>query len=309
MFSGASNLADGVDKAFVFIFSVSIILILGLTAVMIYALIRFNKKRNKEARQFTGSVKLEIIWTVIPLIIVLVMFYYGWQGFKPMRKVPDDAMEINAIGRMWEWEFDYGNNKINKDTLVLPLNKAVKLNLISEDVNHSLFIPAFRIKEDVVPGYHNYMWFIPTKIGDYDILCAEYCGTLHSAMLGKAIVKPQEEFDQWLADLKETDKNSVPPGLKILKDNGCLACHSLDGSRLVGPSFKGLYNSERTVMAKDGEKTITATDEYIKSSILSPNEDVVKSFPKGVMQDYTGVITDEDIANITDYLKSIGEQK
>ena len=307
MFSGASNLAEGVDKAFAVIFSISIFLLIGLTAVMIYSLIRFNNKRNPVARQFTGSVKLEIIWTVIPLIIVMVTFYYGWQGFKPMRDVPDDAMEITTIGRMWEWEFDYGDNKIIKDTLVLPLNKAVKLNLISEDVNHSFFIPAFRVKEDVVPGYDNYMWFIPTREGVYDILCTEYCGLLHSGMLGKAVVKPQDEFERWLADFKISDTKSEPAGLKILKDNGCIACHSLDGTRLVGPSFKGLYNSEKTVDTNDGEKMITVLEEYIRSSIYKPDDEVVNGYPKGIMQSYEKVISEEEINQITEYLKTIGK--
>lgn len=273
---------------------------------MVWSLIRFNKKRHKEAMQFSGSVKLEIIWTVIPFIIVMVMFYVGWQGFKPMRIVPKDAMEINATGRMWEFEFNYGDGKISKDTLVLPLNKPIKLNLFSEDVNHSLFIPAFRLKEDMVPGYNNYMWFIPTKEGVYDIFCAEYCGLRHSGMLGKAVVKPESDYNKWLSELKITDKSKEPAGLTILKNNACLSCHSLDGSRLVGPSLKGLYGSERTVITENGETTITAMEEYVKNSIYDPNKEVVKGFNKGLMQSYKEVVTEEDIEKITEYLKTIG---
>ncbi len=307
MFSGASNLADGVDKAFAVIFGISIFLLILITAVMVWSLFRFNKKRHKEAMQFSGSVKLEITWIVIPFIIVLIMFYYGWQGFKPMRNVPKDAMEINAIGRMWEFEFNYGNGKISKDTLVLPLNKAIKLNLISEDVNHSLFIPAFRLKEDMVPGYDNYMWFIPTKEGTFDILCAEYCGLLHSGMLGKAVVKAEPDYDNWLANLTITDRNAEPEGLTILKDNSCLSCHSLDGSKLIGPSFKGLYGSERTVVTENGETTtITAMEEYVKSSIYEPNKEVVKGFNKGLMQSYIDVVSEEEVDKISEYLKTIG---
>ena len=223
-----------------------------------------------------------------------------------MRNVPKDAMEINAIGRMWEFEFDYGDGKISKDTLVLPLGKAIKLNLISEDVNHSLFIPAFRIKEDMVPGYNNFMWFIPTKEGSFDILCAEYCGLMHSAMLGKAVVKSEQEYTNWLAELKITDKNAEPAGLKILKENSCLSCHSLDGSRLVGPSFKGLYGSDKTVETDAGEQTVEAMEEYIKDAIFNPNKEVVKGYPKGVMQPYTDVVSEEDVEKITEYLKTIG---
>lgn len=304
MFSGASNLADGVDKTFIFIFAIAFIFIIGITIFMIYTVIHFNRKKNKPAQQFTGSVKLEIIWTVIPLILVLIMFYYGWKGFAPMRKVPKDAMEITAIGRMWEWEFDYGNGKTSKD-LVIPLNKAVKLNLVSEDVNHSLSIPAFRVKEDVIPGYDNYLWFTPTYIGNYDVYCAEYCGLLHSNMLAKAKVVEQEEYDKWFANLEAQKPQQDLEGLTILKENGCLACHSLDGQKLVGPSFKGLYGSENVVITDEGEKTIQALEAYIKSSIYEPNKEVVKGYAKGLMQSYTDVISEEDVAKITEYLKTI----
>lgn len=305
MYSGASNLADGVDKAFVFIFAISFIFIIGLTAFMIFTVIRFNRKKNKPAQQFTGSVKLEIIWTVIPLVLVLMMFYYGWMGFAPMRKVPKDAMAINAIGRMWEWEFDYGNGKLSKE-LVIPVDKPVRLNLISEDVNHSLFIPAFRVKEDVVPGYDNYLWFTPTYVGEYDILCTEYCGLLHASMVSKAKVVSLEDYEKWLENLVATGNVPLPEGHAILKNNGCFACHSLDGTKLVGPSFKGLYGSERVVVTADGEKTVQALDEYIRTSIYEPDKEVVKGYNKGLMQAYNKLVSEEDIVKINEYLKTIG---
>ncbi|MFC0878143.1 cytochrome c oxidase subunit II [Saccharicrinis sp. FJH2] len=308
MFSGASNLAEGVDRTFIFIFSVAFLFIIGITIFMIYTVIHFNRKKNKPARQFTGNVKLEVIWTVIPLILVLIMFYYGWKGFAPMRKVPKGAMEITAIGRMWEWEFDYGNGKKSKD-LVVPLNKPVKLNLVSEDVNHSLFIPAFRVKEDVVPGYDNYLWFTPTYIGNYDVLCAEYCGLLHSNMLAKAKVVSQEDYDNWFSNLAAVDTTKAENnGLAILKKNGCLACHSLDGSKLVGPSFKGLYGHDAVVITDQGEQTIKALDDYIKSSIYEPNKEIVKGYNKGLMQSYKDIISEDEVAQITEYLKTISEQ-
>jgi cytochrome c oxidase subunit 2 len=238
MFGGASNLAQGVDNAFIFIFAVAFFFIIGISAFMIYTLVKFRRSKHLEAAQFTGSWKLETLWTVVPLILVLLMFYYGWVGFAPMRQVPDDAMRITAIGRMWEWEFDYGDGKLSKE-LVIPVNKPVRLDLVSQDVNHSLFIPAFRVKEDVVPGYDNYLWFTPYYIGDYEILCTEYCGLLHSSMTSKTRVLSQEEFDSWLDNLEATGNIPDPEGLVLLKENGCLACHSLDGTKLVGPHLKG----------------------------------------------------------------------
>jgi cytochrome c oxidase subunit 2 len=304
MFSGASNLAEGVDKTFIFIFTIAFIFIMGITVFMIYTVIKYSRKKNTKAKQFRGSTKLEIIWTAVPLILVLLMFYYGWVGFSPMRNVPDDAMRITAIGRMWEWEFDYGDGKLSKE-LVIPVNKPVRLDLVSEDVNHSLFIPAFRVKEDVVPGYDNYLWFTPYYIGDYEVLCTEYCGLLHSSMVSKTRVVEQDTFDKWFAGLESTGEIPDPPGLVLLRETGCLACHSLDGSRLVGPSFKGIYGSVNTVITGGEERTVTVDDEYLKSSITEPDNDIVKGYSKGLMQSYSDELTDEEIDLIIEYLGTL----
>jgi cytochrome c oxidase subunit II len=308
MFSGASNLAAGVDRAFVFIFSVAFIFIVGITTFMIYMVIKFNRKKGKPARQFSGSTILEIIWTGVPLILVLLMFYIGWVGFAPMRKPPKDAMIVKAIGRKWEWEFDYGNGMKSKE-LVLPVGKAVKIDLVSEDINHSFFIPAFRVKEDVIPGYDNFLWFIPNYIGNYEILCSEYCGLLHSSMLSTARIITQEEYDKWFEDLKKTGIQPDHPGLVLLRNTGCLACHSIDGSKLVGPSFKGLYGSVRTVLEGNTEKTVTADNAYINESVYEPEKQIVKGFNKGLMKSYKGTLPESDLETIIGYLKTLSEQK
>lgn len=304
MFGGASNLAEGVDKAFVFIFTISFIFIIGLTLLMIYILIRYRRSKVKEAMQFTGSIKLEILWTIIPLILVLLMFYYGWVGFAPMRKVPDDALRIKTIGRMWEWEFDYGQGKLSK-ILVIPVNKPIRLDLISEDVNHSLFIPAFRVKEDVVPGYDNWLWFTPLYPGEYEIMCTEYCGLLHYDMVTRARVVEQEEFDEWLENLEATGLIPDHPGLAVLKKNGCMACHSLDGTKLVGPTFKNLYNSQKTILIGREESVVLADDEYITRAIYQPNDEIVKGYSRGLMNSYEKLISPEEIQLIIEYLKTL----
>jgi cytochrome c oxidase subunit 2 len=236
----------------------------------------------------------------------MVMFWFGWKGFAPMRNVPEGAMEISAIGRMWEWEFDYGNNLKSKD-LVLPINKPVKILLKSEDVNHSLFIPAFRVKEDVIPGYDNYLWFIPTIIGEYEILCTEYCGLLHSSMLAKAKIMEEADYEKWLAEFKATGPLSEPDGYLLLRNTGCIACHSLDGNKLVGPSFKGLYGSQKVVTNTSGRTSITADDAYIIRSINEPDVEIVEGYSKGLMQSYSDMLSEEDLKIIIDYLKTIGE--
>lgn len=304
MYSGASNFVEGVDTAFLFILGISVFFLIGITTVMIYFLFKYSRKKNKNPSQFEGSVKLEVIWTAIPLILVLLMFYYGWVGFAPMRQVPDDAMRIKVTGKMWQWIFEYENGKTSLD-LVIPINKPVRLDLFSPDVNHSLFIPAFRVKEDVVPGYDNYLWFTPYYIGDYEILCAEYCGLMHSYMTAKAKVVTQEEFDTWIADFTPAEKQEDHPGLLVINANACTACHSLDGTRLVGSSFKDLWGSKKIVLEGSTEKEITVDADYIKRSIYDPDAQVVKDFNKGLMRSYKGVISEEDLDKIVEYLKTL----
>jgi cytochrome c oxidase subunit II len=308
LFNEGSNLAGAVDRAFIFIFGIAILFTVAIVALMIYILIHFSRKRNKNPQQFSGNTKLEIIWTIIPLIIVLAMFYYGWVGFAPMREVPADAMQIKVVGRMWKWEFDYGNGKISNE-LVVPYQRNVKLNLVSVDVNHSLFIPAFRVKEDVIPGYNNYLWFRPVLKGTFDIYCSEYCGLAHSGMLAKAVVLDSLDFKKWLADLKVTGNLPDHPGLAIIKANACITCHSLDGSKIIGPSFKGLYGRKSIVVTDAGEKEIETTDDYIKRSIVDPNAEIVKGYPKGLMQSYKEKISADDLNKIVDYFKTAEEKK
>lgn len=300
--SGASNFVQGVDLTFIIILGISVFFLVSITAVMIYFVIRYSRKRNPKATNIAGNNTLEIAWTVIPLILVLVMFYFGWLGFRPMRNVPEGAIQVKAIGQMWSWIFEYENGKKSAE-LIVPLNKPVKLNLFSRDVIHSLYIPAFRIKEDVVPGKNNYMWFTAQQEGEYDIFCAEYCGTRHSYMLSKVRVLPEAEYNSWLA------KSDIPagehPGLTLMKQNACVTCHSQDGSKIVGPSFKGLFGRKEIVIADGIEKEITVDDAYIKRSIYEPHVQVVKGFNPGLMVSYQKQLTEEDIQKIIDYMKGL----
>jgi len=302
MFSQASNFVEGVDQAFLIITGISLVFLVGITFAMIFFVIKFNKKKNPVALNVKESKSLEIIWTVIPTILVLIMFYYGWVGYAPMRDFPADAIQVKATGRMWSWSFEYENGKISP-TLIVPINKAVTLNLYSPDVLHSLYIPAFRIKEDLVPGINNKMWFKAGEMGYFDILCAEYCGERHSYMLSKVEVITQEEFDLWYNE-KDEFANEAEAGFKILQANGCIACHSIDGTRLVGPSFKGLWNSTKTVITDGKTHQIIADEAYIKESIYNPSADVVDTYPK-VMISYKESITEEQLKQINAYLKTI----
>ena len=302
MFSDASNFVQGVDLSFAVILGISLFFLIGITAVMIYFVLRYRKSRNPEATQIEGNNKLEIVWTVIPTLLVLVMFYYGWTGYEPMRNIPEDAIPIRAYAQMWSWNFEYENGKFS-DSLVVPLNKAVRLDLESRDVLHSLYVPAFRIKEDVVPGKTNQMWFIAQEKGSFDLFCAEYCGLRHAYMLTKVVVVPEDKYTEWLNDT--TSVGSEHPGFAVIKQNACVSCHSLDGTKLVGPSFKDLWNSSREVVSKGIKRQVVADEDYIRNAIYEPNEEIVEGYNKGLMISYKGQIPEEEMQDLIGYLKTL----
>jgi cytochrome c oxidase subunit 2 len=199
MFSGASNFVESVDSAFFFITAISVFFLVLVTFLMIFFVFKYNKKRNPKAVNIHGNVPLEITWTVIPTILVLFMFWFGWVGYKQMSTIPENAYQIDVTAQMWQFKFHYKNG-VQTDTLYVPHKTPVQLNLKSLDVNHALFIPAFRIKKDVYANRVNKVWFEPEEIGSFDIACAEYCGLNHSYMYTRIVVMPQNDFDKWLAE-------------------------------------------------------------------------------------------------------------
>lgn len=298
----ASTFAQGVDFSLYVIAGISVFFLVGITVVMLFFVFRYNKKRNPVATNIEGSHKMEVLWTAIPTLLVMVMFYYGWMGYKPLRNVPAGALEVTAYGQMWKFTFEYPDGRIT-DSLVVPLGKPVKVNLVSRDVLHSFFIPSFRMKEDLVPGKNNFLWFETTQKGRFDVLCAEYCGQLHSYMLSSVTVLDQQDYEKWL-----TSSASVAdehPGLSLLKQNACLTCHSQDGSKIIGPSFKGIFGKTETVVTDDAEREIVIDEAYISRSIRQPNADVVKGYMKGLMVSYEAVLSEEQIGHITDYIKTL----
>jgi cytochrome c oxidase subunit II len=312
MFSGASTFVSDVDTVFVLIIGISLFFLIGITATIIVFLVRYNKKRNPVATDIEGSTRLEIIWTVIPTILVLIMFFYGWYGYTPLSRMPKDALKIKVVSRMWMWRFEYPNGLVT-DTLYVPASKAISLDMVSMDVIHSLYIPAFRIKQDVIPGKQNRMWFISNKPGVYDLFCAEYCGLRHSYMITGVKVMPDALFRTWYDNAPakiELTANAVPGavGKNIMQVKGCVICHSTNGTVVVGPSFKGIYGTKITVITAGKEHEITVDDGYIARSINDPAADVVKGFKEGQMVSYKGQFTDEDIKNIIEYIKTLSDK-
>ncbi len=207
MFSGASNFVNSTDTTFFFMVAVSVFFLVVITVSMIYFVIRYSRKRNPKAKNIHGNIPLEVTWTVIPTILVLIMFWMGWAGYKQLADAPADAMEIDVAAQMWKWTFTYPNG-VSSDTLYVPVSKPVKVLLHSRDVNHSFFIPAFRVKKDAIPNRNNSAWFKADKEGSYDIFCAEYCGLNHSDMLSKVVVMSQSAFNSWL------NKKAAPDSAK-----------------------------------------------------------------------------------------------
>ncbi len=309
VFSNTSNLVQGVDLAFVVILSIIFFFLIGLTAILLYFIYKYNKKRNPVPEQIEGNTTLEIVWTVIPLVLVMGMFYFGWTGWKPLYAAPPkDAMKIQVTARMWKWNFKYENGR-QIDTLYVPQGKPVAVDLESMDVIHSFYIPAFRLKQDVIPGRKITRWFIGNSPGDYDLFCAEYCGLNHSYMYTSVKVLPLNEFEKWYSDtMQAAPVVAATPAMQgklHMQRFGCFACHSVDGSKIIGPSYKGIFGHETQVITNGKERTLQVDHEYIRRSVYEPNADIVKGFKKGLMQSYKGQVSEEDLNTIVEYIKSL----
>jgi cytochrome c oxidase subunit II len=310
----ASSAAGRVDAVFLFISVLSAAFLVFITATLIYFVIKYNRKRHPRGEDIEGNKWLETAWTAIPTVLFLVMFVYGWTNFSYMREVPREAMVIEVTGRQWAYSFKYPNGKLTSE-LLLAVDRPVKLELHSLDVIHGFFIPAFRIKEDIVPGKNNYTWFEPTQLGSFDIECTVICGVSHANMLAKAVVVPVADFEKWYfgdedAPLPGQAKATPPPGevsnsagLDLLKSHMCLSCHSIDGSPLLGPSLKGLYRAKRTVTDSSGkELEILADDAYLERSITDPNAETVKGYPPIMPKnDLTGA----NLQHVIEYIKTL----
>ena len=292
---------EAIDPIFIFIFGACLLLLIGITAAMAIFVIRYHRSRAPEPTSTVdGNHLLELIWIVLPTILVMAMFYYGWAGFMALRNVPKGALDVTATARMWSWNFAYPNGKTSPK-LYVPVGKPVRVELASVDVIHGFFVPAFRVKRDVVPGMSNYVWFVAPKVGSYDIYCAVYCGTSHSSMISTVEALPEAEFTTWLQQAPAGGKGVDAKAL--LEQNGCLGCHSLDGSQGAGPSFKGIFGRSTVVVTGGKERTIPADEAYLRRSITDPQADVVKGF-QPIMPAFPD-LKDDDMKVLIEYLKGI----
>jgi cytochrome c oxidase subunit 2 len=296
-----------VDGALIYILALSVLLLFLIVFFMVYFLVRYRKSRNPVPSELPGSPLLETIWVVVPTLLATTMFIYGLTGFRFLRAAPAGSLVVKVHARQWSWLFEYANGKKSPD-LIAPLGRNVRCDLISDDVIHGFYVPAFRIQQDAVPGLKTEVWFNATTPGSYYILCSQYCGRKHSAMIAKLIVVPPDQFDAWMQgkNIQFTGDAfaAMQKGEALLYQRGCTSCHSLNGNKMVGPSLKGLYGSSVEVTTSGTRRTVVADDTYIRKSIVDPGADVVDGFPN-TMPPSKDVVTDEEITQIIDFLKTL----
>lgn len=302
----ASTHADAVDTLYYFAYWVSTAAFVIITGLMGYFIWKYRaaKLTDKAQSQMSHSTSLEVAWTIPPALFGLIVFYFGALGYADMRTPPDDAYSITVNAYKWAWVFRYPEGAESND-LHVPVDTPVRLVMYSDDVLHSLFVPAFRIKQDVVPGRYTEVFLQATEPGEYTLFCTEYCGTKHSDMLAKAIVHPAGEFETWLQQAANPyeGKDPVAAGELVFQKKGCTQCHSTDGTRMIGPTLKGLWGSERNLT--DGT-TVTADENYIKQSLTEPASQVVATYAP-VMPSFQGKISAKELEYFIAYLKSIKE--
>ena len=302
-----STMAHETDSIFMFAHIAGIILTIGILIAIIYFCYKYYRKSDDEvAAVIKKNRKLEVAWSVIPLIFTMVLFGWGYKTYLDIETPPANAYVIKVTGQQWLWRFTYPNGATSTGDLHVPANRPVKLLMNSEDVIHSFYVPDFRIKQDVVPGRYTRVWFNVKKPGESIIFCTEYCGTAHSNMTGKVIAHTPDEYQQWLekqasGGSKPEDLEPAEWGQQLVQQNACTTCHSTDGSKMVGPTWKGVFNHD--VQLSNGS-TVTADEAYLRESILEPNAKIVNGY-QPVMPAFKGQLNDEQINAIIEYLKTL----
>ena len=293
-------MATRVDALYFFLIGLTAFFSLLIAGLIVTYAIRYRRRTpDGIGARIHGGLVLEITWTVIPLLITMVIFVWGASVFFAMQRPPDETMNIYAVGKQWMWKFQHldGQREINE--LHVPVGRPVKMIMTSEDVIHDLFVPAFRVKADIIPGRYSHMWFEATKPGEYHLFCAEYCGTKHSGMIGRVIVMEQDDFQAWLTS--STQEGSLASaGGKLFQDLACNTCHRSDAQGR-GPVLTNLFGKQ--VALQSGEQAVV-DEAYIRESILSPGAKVTAGF-QPIMPTFQGLVSEEGLLQLIEYVKSL----
>jgi len=297
----ASSMASQVDGLYFFLVAVSVFFtLLIFTLVFVFA-VKYRKSAHARAVQIEGSLPLELTWTLIPLGITMIFFAWGALIYFQQARPPRGSMEVYAVAKQWMWKFEHETGQREINALHVPLGRDVKMIMSSQDVIHSFYVPAFRIKQDVLPGRYTTTWFRATKVGTYHLFCAEYCGTEHSGMIGEVVVMEPTAYQAWLANGGATASMSAN-GKELFTQLGCATCHRMD-TQGRGPNLVGVFG--KPVQLNDG-RTVNADENYIRESILNPQAKIVAGF-QGIMPTFQGQVTEESLGALVSYVKSLSQ--
>ncbi len=301
--SSASNLAPQVDHIYFALLLLCSVLALGVFAVALIFCVRYRRGSRANRTQPRGRpLRLEITWTVIPLLIFLGIFFWAADVFFGMSRPPPNATEIYVVGKQWMWKMQHPDGRREINELHIPVGQPVKLIMSSQDVIHDFFVPEFRTKQDVVPGRYTTEWFTPTKPGKYHLFCSQYCGTDHSRMVGWVYVMEPAEHAKWLAG-QPAPNSLVAQGERAFRNRGCSGCHAPNSS-IRAPLLDGIYGKR---VPLSNSTLVTADDEYLRDSILQPNKQIAAGY-QPIMPTFQGQISEEELNAIIAYLKSLGNQ-
>ncbi|MBI1320085.1 MAG: cytochrome c oxidase subunit II [Candidatus Hydrogenedens sp.] len=293
----ASTFAAKVDPLFWFLTIFVAIFCVAITAIFIYLGLRYKQTPGRKSEHYE-NMALELTWSVIPAIIAIGIFWWGTVIYFEYANMPEDTYDVSVVGKQWMWKVQHPNGKTEVNHLTMPVGQAVKLTMTSQDVLHDFYIPAFRVKQDVIPARYTTMWFEATKTGEFPLFCAEYCGTEHSTMVGGVTVLPQAEFTAWLGG--ETGMTPVEAGAALFQQMGCVTCHA-QGDASRGPQLNGKFGTEETFT--DGS-TATIDEEYIRESIMTPGMKIVQGYAP-LMPTFASQLSEDDINNLIAYIKSL----
>ncbi|MDX1630276.1 MAG: cytochrome c oxidase subunit II [Thermoanaerobaculia bacterium] len=298
----ASTTSGQVDALYLFLVAVSAFFSLLIAASVIYCAVRYRRREpDQVGSTFHANLLMEVTWTIIPLIIVLGVFFWGARVFFVQRATPDDALEITGIAKQWMWKFQHPDGRREINELHVPVGQPVEIRLISQDVIHDLFLPAFRTKTDVLPGRYTTLWFEATKPGTYHLFCAEYCGAEHSRMTGQVVVMEPAAYEDWLAGGAQPTVPPAEAGAQLFTELTCDTCH-IEGEGGRGPSLHGLYGTEEELA--DGS-TVVVDDSYLREAILTPAETIVAGY-QPIMPTYKGQISEANVLKLIAYIRSLG---